>query len=153
MIDPRARILAAVILLPPVAGCGEHKFEPPSREERVEEAEELYSPALFDSIAWSDEEERALQGAVVFASECRNCHGRMGRGGTDYARGRGLDVPSLVEPEWQYAGKLEEARRRIFVGHPAGMPTWGVAGITPREIDAVAFYVLERLRPEVLDGQ
>jgi hypothetical protein len=30
------------------------------------------------------------------------------------------------------------------------MPTWGVAGITPREIDAVAFYILERLRPEML---
>jgi hypothetical protein len=39
-------------------------------------------------------------------------------------------------------------RRRIFTGHPAGMYTWGIAGISPREIDAVAHYILERLRPD-----
>jgi mono/diheme cytochrome c family protein len=43
-------------------------------------------------------------------------------------------------------------RRRIFTGHPAGMPTWGVAGIPAREIDAVAAYILEQLRPDVLGG-
>jgi hypothetical protein len=32
------------------------------------------------------------------------------------------------------------------------MPTWGVAGITLREMDAVTGYLLEVLRPEVLEG-
>jgi hypothetical protein len=45
---------------------------------------------------------------------------------------------------------MDSVRHRIFVGHAAGMPTWGVAGISPREIDGAAYYLLERLRPEVL---
>jgi hypothetical protein len=76
----------------------------------------------------------------------------LGDGGTDYARQRNLDVPSLVEPDWEFRDDLEGTRRRVFVGHADGMPIWGVAGISPREIDAVSYYVLEVLRPEVLGG-
>lgn len=136
----------------PISGCGEYEFHPPPPEERVEEAALLYSPALFDSIAWKDEEEYSIQGAVVFAAECRKCHGVMGEGGTDYALGRKLEVPSLVGAGWAYDGDIEAVRRRIFVGHPEGMPTWGVAGITPREIDAVAHYILTIVRPAALGG-
>ncbi len=55
-----------------------------------------------------------------------------------------------AEEGWELDGDLEGARHRMFVGHAAGMPTWGVAGISLREIDAVAHYVLDVLRPEVL---
>jgi mono/diheme cytochrome c family protein len=132
------------------AACGHPDFEPPDRGEQVLVAEALYSPALFDSIAWADERERARAGNEVFASKCRNCHGTVGEGGTAYAGARGLSVPSLVAPDWPLASSLDSVRHRIFVGHHLGMPTWGVAGITPREIDGAAFYVLERLRPEML---
>lgn len=152
MIGRSFAVAAALGVCLPLGGCGKHDFLPPPAEERVEEAKTLYSPALFDSIAWSDEEEYAIQGAVVFASECRKCHGLMGEGGTDYAAERKLEVPSLVEAGWEYDGDLEVLRHGIFVGHPEGMPTWGVAGITPREIDAVAHYILTSLRPEVLAG-
>lgn len=152
MIGRGFAVAAALGVCVPLAGCGEPEFHPPPAEERVDEAAALYSPALFDSIAWSDEEEYAIQGADVFASECRKCHGRMGEGGTAYAKERNLEVPSLVEAGWDYDGNLEAVRHRIFVGHPEGMPTWGVAGITPREIDAVAHYILTILRPEVLGG-
>ena len=135
-----------------IAGCGEHEFHPPSAEERMVEADTFYSSALFDSIVWADPDDRSVQGAEVFATECRNCHGVMGKGGTEYAAERELDVPSLVEADWEYDGDLEAVRHRVFVGHPEGMPTWGVAGITPREIDAVSNYVLTMLRPEVLAG-
>jgi mono/diheme cytochrome c family protein len=57
--------------------------------------------------------------------------------------------PSLVREDWPFES-VPAVRRQIFIGHPAGMPTWGVAGITPREIDAIAYYILEVLRPEVL---
>lgn len=80
----------------------------------------------------------------------RSCHGTVGAGDTEYAEARGLNVPSLIEPEWRYSASIDSVRHRVFVGHVAGMPTWGVAGITPREIDAVSFYILERLRPEML---
>lgn len=145
-----ARSLAFLVLTA-VTACGEHHFDPPDREDQVAEADSLFETMSFDTVAWVSQETRALEGNVVFSSTCRQCHGPLGRGETAYADERGLDVPSLVEQDWEYAGDLEAARRRIFIGHPSGMPTWGVAGISPREIDAVAFYILERLRPEVLE--
>lgn len=131
-----------------LAACGEHEFHPPSREAQVAEAEAAYSPALFDSIGWDADSARFAAGNDIFASRCRKCHGPDGRAGTDYAREQELDVPSLIEADWPYAGDIAAVRRRIFVGHPQGMPTWGVAGLTPREIDAVAYYVLSGLRSE-----
>jgi len=140
------------ILLATGACEKEYHFEPPDRDERIGEAEVLYSPLMFDSVTWADDEARAATGNEVFAAECRNCHGTLGRGGTDYAGQRSLAVPSLVEPGWRFAASMDSVRHRVFVGHVSGMPTWGVAGITHREIDAVAYYLLERLRPEVLEG-
>lgn len=139
--------LAAAALL---AACQGHDFEPPERSAQVAEADSVFTPALFDSIAWPSDSARAFEGNNVFATHCRKCHGPLGEGGTEYAAERELAVPSLVAPDWPYDNDLEGARRRIFTGHPAGMPTWGVAGITPREIDAVAYYLIHQLRPEVL---
>lgn len=139
-------VLAATV----AGGCGEHEFDPPSRAERVEEAAGRFDAASFDTITWADDAQRMLEGNAVYAAECRRCHGPLGRGDTEYARANGLDVPSLVEPDWDFADDPVAVRRRIFTGHEAGMPTWGVAGITPREIDAVAAYLLQDLRPEVL---
>lgn len=132
--------------------CGEPEFERPDRAAQVQAAEDEYSSALFDSIAWSDDATRARAGNEVFASRCRNCHGPLGMGATAYAAERGLTVPSLVEREWPFATSIDSVRHRIFVGHELGMPTWGTAGISPREIDGAAFYLLERLRPEMLQN-
>lgn len=137
-----------LLLVLALAACGEHEFHPPSREEQVAEAEAQYSPMLFDSIAWDVADARFAAGNDIFASRCRKCHGPEGRAGTDYAREQELDVPSLVRDDWPYGSDIEAVRHRIYVGHPQGMPTWGVAGLTPREIDAVAYYVLTGLRGE-----
>lgn len=134
-------------------GCKKKEFHPPDREAQVEAADSLLTAATFDSIQWQNEDARAISGNVVYSAKCRNCHGPLGSGQTEYAAQRELDVPSLVEPEWPLADSLDAVRRRIFIGHARGMPTWGVAGITPREIDGVAFYVLEVLRPDVVDSQ
>lgn len=133
-----------------VLACEKHEFEPPSIEERVNRAEQIFSQDVFDTITWDSPEERSLAGNVVFASKCRKCHGTMGEGVTAYALERELEVPSLVEAEWELSDDPEGARHRVFVGHAAGMPTWGVAGISLREIDAVTHYILDELRPEVL---
>jgi len=140
-------LLATSLLL----GC-EHRFEPPSEALRIQEADDLYTPEIFDTVSWTSTEVRNMEGNVVYASKCRNCHGAMGEGGSPYAVQRRLEVPSLVQADWAFAGDLERLRRHIFVGHMIGMPTWGVAGITPREIDAAAHYILDLLRPEVLGG-
>jgi mono/diheme cytochrome c family protein len=144
-----ALTLAAVLA---VSACKKEKtFDPPDRAERVTAAEERYSESLFDSVAWESDLARSTAGNMTYAAKCRNCHGTLGEGGTPYAGERGLNVPSLVEPDWPWADSLNAVRHRVFVGHESGMPTWGVAGITPREIDGAAYYVLEVLRPEVLE--
>lgn len=139
-----------LVLLLGTTACG-HEFEPPDRGERIRRAELAYVPALFDSVTWSEGEDRNGVGNEIYAEKCRKCHGALGRGGADYAVQRGLTVPSLVEPDWAYA-TMDSLHKTIYVGHEEGMPGYGDGGITPREIDAVASYILEVLRPEVLGG-
>lgn len=146
---PRCWPLALVLGLLAVA-CSDHEFHPPSEEEREAQADSIYSSALFDTVSWSSDSARIQAGNLVFANECRRCHGPLGRGDTDYARENELDVPSLVAPDWALAGQIDTVRHRVFVGHGEGMPNWGVGRLTPRDIDAAAFYILEQLRPEVL---
>jgi mono/diheme cytochrome c family protein len=94
-----------------------------------------------------------MEGNLVYASHCRSCHGTVGEGGTDYALERGLEVPSLVDPAPLRGNVRDSVLEIIYTGHVRGMPTWGVAGISPREIDAVTYYLLQVLRPEVLGGE
>ena len=148
----RSRVAGAVVVLSALgAACSAHAFHPPPEEENIARADSLYSPAAFDSIEWASRQERIEAGNLVFATECRRCHGAIGRGETDYAAERELEVPSLVEEDWEYAGHIQDVRRVIFTGHVGGMPDWGPDQLAARDIDAVAFYILEQLRPEVLE--
>jgi mono/diheme cytochrome c family protein len=142
------RMSAVFLLGAASSGCDKPAFERPDRVAQVAEADSIFSPLLFDTIQWTSAEVRRAAGNDVYAVHCRKCHGSMGQGDTPYARERNLDVPSLVEPDWPFAGDYEAVRRRIFTGHPGGMPTWGIAGISPREIDAVAYYITEQLRED-----
>lgn len=150
MITPRARWVVFGALALVAVACG-HDFEPPDRGERVREAEREYSATLFDSVAWTSQEARVQEGNTIYAEDCRRCHGQLGRGETDYARSRGLDVPSLVEPDWPL-DDLSALRHEIYVGHETGMPVFGQGGLTLRQMDAVAAYILDVLRPEILGG-
>lgn len=131
-------------------GCKGHEFHPPDKAKQIAQADSAYSPAMFDTIKWPSESGRLLAGNEVYARKCDKCHGPLGAGGTDYALQHNLKVPSLVEPDWVLANNREAVRRRIFTGHVNGMPTWGVAELSPREIDAATSYVLEQLRPDVI---
>jgi len=144
LVRPSAFLPFVVLLL----ACG-HDFEPPDRGERIRAAEAQYSAELFDSVTWTSREARVQEGNAVYAEDCRRCHGHLGRGATDYAAERRLDVPSLVEADWQLAD-LGALRREIYVGHETGMPTFGQGGLSLRQIDAVSAYILDVLRPEVL---
>jgi mono/diheme cytochrome c family protein len=136
-------VVSALVLV--VAGCQEHEFHPPDQATRVAAADTLYSPAMFDSIKWASDSARIEEGNEVFAARCDRCHGTLGEGGTDYAREQKLEVPSLVRADWPYQDH-DAVRHRIFTGHPAGMPIWGMSNLTLREIDAVTAYVMEVLR-------
>lgn len=143
--------LTLALALSALAGCG-HDFEPPDRGERVREAAAVYAPGLFDSLTWASDSVRALEGNGVYAQKCRRCHGPLGRGQTTYAAERHLDVPSLVEADWPLA-TMDSLHKHVFIGHEEGMAGFGIAGITPREIDSSAYYILNVLRPEVLEGE
>ncbi len=144
------RIAGLCLAAGAAAACGDHEYEPPSREERVAEARALFQDARFDTVTWGSDSARIEAGNLVYADECRRCHGPIGHGDTDYARRNEIEVASLVEPDWEYADDLDAVRLRIFVGHAAGMPNWGVGRLTERQIDAAAFYITEQLRPEIL---
>jgi mono/diheme cytochrome c family protein len=148
----RGRTALVVAGLLALGACSDHEFHPPDREGRVAEAQERFQDARFDTLAWDSDDARIQAGNLVFADECRRCHGPLGRGDTDYARQNDLEVASLVEPGWEFADDLDGVRRRIYVGHAEGMPNWGVGKLTERQIDAVAFYILEQLRPEILEA-
>jgi mono/diheme cytochrome c family protein len=136
-----------------LAACGGDGGTPsPEREARVAEAEAAYSTTLFDTITWASERERAVAGDLAYATHCRNCHGPTGEGDTEYARTQRVDVPSLVDGGAPGATDIEAVRRRIFTGHPGGMPSWGITGVAPRDIDAAAFFIVERLLPEATGG-
>jgi mono/diheme cytochrome c family protein len=139
-------IVVAISLLS-LSACEGHHFDPPDRSERVRDAEAAYTPAVFDSVVWASDSVRAFAGNAVYAERCGRCHGPLGLGDTDYARQRGLEIPSLVEPEWALAA-LDTLRHIIFVGHEDGMPVYGAGGITPREIDGAAYYIINVLRPD-----
>lgn len=136
-----------------VAGCGEHEFHPPDRAQRAIEAEADFDAAQFDSITWTSDSARLAFGNDVYTRRCRDCHGFLGEGDTEYGRARGVAPPSLVRPDWPSGDSVPLLRRRVFAGHPAGMPTFGIGGLTPREVDAVAWYVARGLRPEVLGSR
>lgn len=143
------KLVLGFALIAAVAACDSHGYEPPDRAQRVAEADSIYSTEAFDTISWASDSVRIQAGNLVYADECRRCHGPLGRGDGEHARSEDLDVPSLVDEEWEYGDDLEPVRRRIFTGHPEGMPTWGIAGLTPRQIDAAAFYIVRQLREEV----
>jgi mono/diheme cytochrome c family protein len=148
----RLALLLPVVTVAILAACEEKTYDPPGEASRLELADSLYSPALFDTIHWPSDEQRVVAGNLVYADYCRRCHGTVGEGGPTRVGGRELDVPSLVDPGWGFDEDIGAVRERIFTGHTGGMPSWGISRLTPREIDAVAAYILEQLRPEILSG-
>jgi mono/diheme cytochrome c family protein len=142
-------LLAAVFVL---SACEDEGYQPPDESRSIELADSLYTPALFDTIDWESDQQRIDAGNLVFADSCRRCHGAMGEGGQARVAGRELFVPSLVAGEWHLHDRIDVVRQLIFTGHTGGMPSWGIHRLTPRQIDAVAFYLLEQLRPEMRSG-
>lgn len=150
----RAGITLGLVAFVLAAGaCAEHEFEPPDRSTRIARADSLFDAERFDTLTWASDSLRAIEGNVVYSASCRNCHGPLGAGGTPYAEQRGLEVPSLVVADWRWADQPDSVRHRVWVGHIEGMPSWGIGGLSDREIDAVTHYLLAVLRPEVLEGR
>jgi mono/diheme cytochrome c family protein len=145
--------LVLLVAVTALAACGDDEgYQPPDRAQRIALADSVYSPALFDTISWPSDPDRINAGNLVYADYCRRCHGTVGEGGIARVGGRDISVPSLVAADWRLDDDIEAVRRRVFTGHTGGMPSLGISRLTPREIDAVAFYILVQLRPEMLSA-
>jgi mono/diheme cytochrome c family protein len=139
-----ATSLAAALL---TVGCG--GGEPPEAEvsagpDSTALAQAAYDPTMFDTVSWESQEKAIERGQVVYRFSCLKCHGETGLGDAGFVRGGDtLRPPSFREPTWAYAGDKEGIREQVFVGTAESMPHWGLVGLTPRDVDAVATYIME----------
>lgn len=150
---------AVLLALLAVGACQE---EPPpewreaaeraANRRTAERAEALYDSTAYDTVSWRSGYARGERGRVVYDYSCARCHGEDGRGNGPLAVEEGLEVGSLVGPDWIYDADVPALRRRIFTGHGPGMPAWGLTELSPRDVDAVAYFIDERL-PERAGGE
>jgi mono/diheme cytochrome c family protein len=113
----------------------------------VELAASRLNPEMFDTIAWPSDSAAVDRGSVVWTYSCRRCHGDHGLGDGGFAQaGDTIRPPSLVEPGWRFANDREGLRQQVFTGTSEGMPHWGLVGLKPRDVDAVALYIQLVLR-------
>lgn len=142
-----AMFLAALFL---TVGCG--GGEPPAEEasagpDSTALAQAAYDPTMFDTISWESQEEAVERGQVVYRFSCLKCHGERGVGDAGFVRdGDTLQPPSFREADWPYAGDKAGIHEQVFVGTAEFMPHWGLVGLSPRDVDAVAIYIMEELR-------
>lgn len=151
----RLTLLGSILLL---AACG------PSAEEReamaaeqralaaadtVAEAEAAFDVAAFDTVRWVATDSAIARGHTVFSYSCQKCHGDAGDGSGGFvAQGDTLRPPSFLTEDWRFSDDHEGLRHQIFVGTASGMPHWGLEGLKPRDIDAVAHFIRLRLRDQ-----
>ncbi len=118
--------------------------EAAAAEDSLQEASVLaYDAAVFDTITWETPEKRMERGKQVYNFSCARCHGPQGLGDAGFVRqGDTLRPPSFREPTWAMAGDTAAIRSAVFIGTSEGMPHWGLEGLKPEAVDAVAAYIL-----------
>jgi mono/diheme cytochrome c family protein len=118
------------------------------RADSVVLADAAFDPAAFDTISWESDDAAIQRGQIVFRISCQKCHGSGGRGNGNFVlQGDTLRPPSFLADDWRFADDPIGLRRQIFTGNVAGMPYWGLVGLRYRDLDAVARYITDFLRP------
>lgn len=134
--------LAVMTATAVVVGC---ENEP--RNENLPLPDRTISAATFDTVVWTDSAAARARGKDVYAWVCARCHGVAGRGdGGEVLAGDTLHPPSFQDPNWRFANDARGLWNRIHLGNNRGMPHWGEQGLQPRDIVAVASYILHDLR-------
>ena len=139
-----------------LGACGGEPPPPPAAEEAppamtradsVEMAVERFDSTVFDTIQWQSEDAAAERGGLVYRVSCTACHGEGGSGGRGFiVQNDTLKPPPFTDAGWAYANDPMNLRRRIFTGAILGMPYWGLVGMSYKDVDAVARYILGVLR-------
>lgn len=138
----------ALALLIVAAGCGGGADrQAAAAPDSVSLALAAITPETFDTVSWPADTAAISRGSVVWTYSCRKCHGTDGSGDGGFVQhGDTIRPPSLLRPDFPYANDHEALRQAIFTGTEEGMPHWGLVGLKPRDIDAVALYINRMLR-------
>jgi mono/diheme cytochrome c family protein len=143
--------LALLVLLPLVAcGGGTQDQTEVARPDSVAMAMALeqYSPALFDSITWAADTAETNRGAVTWIFSCKKCHGETGHGDARLVvEGDTIVPPDFSVAGWRFATDREGLLKYIYTGNEKRMPHWGIEGLKPRDMAAVATYIQTMLIP------
>ncbi len=111
-------------------------------------ASAAFDSTVFDTIVWKKKGDDMDRGSLVYGVSCTKCHGATGAGVQNIVfRGDTLHPSSFLTPDWKFAEDAVGLRKAIFVGDASGMPHFGVIGLHYRDVDAVARYVVDYLRP------
>ena len=142
------RLVLPLVLALVLVACGEappaDQAAPP--DTMTPAAQAAFDPTVFDTITWENDQAALDRGQVVYNYSCAKCHGPRGLGDADFVSGVDtLRPPSFREPDWIYAGNREAIREQVFVGTAKGMPHWGLEGLKPKDVDAVALYIMQGL--------
>lgn len=147
------RTFPFIVALAWLGACGgeppqETVVQGPTRADSVEMAAASFDSAAFDTIQWATSQEAIERGGLVFRISCSKCHGDGGRGNAHFVfEGDTLQPPSFLAADWRFAEDPMALRERIYKGNILGMPYWGLIGLKYRDLDAVARYITEFLRP------
>jgi mono/diheme cytochrome c family protein len=96
----------------------------------------------FDTIAWASDSVALARGQLVWSTSCQKCHSADGSGDAGFvAAGRTLVPADFRSDTWQLGRDGEGLRRAVYTGTEEGMPHWGLVGLKPRDVDAVALYI------------
>lgn len=149
------RVTLALLVPLVMAACGGDTQDQAvvARPDSVAMALEQYSPALFDTITWATDTAETNRGAVVWTFSCKKCHGETGRGDPHLVVESDTIVPpDFHTPGWLYAADREALLKYIYMGNDRRMPHWGIEGLKPRDVAAVATYIQKMLVPPPAGG-
>jgi mono/diheme cytochrome c family protein len=143
--------VAAVLV---IAGCGggdQQQSAPRNTQaDSVALAAEQFDASVFDTLTWNSDTAAINRGRTTYSFSCRKCHGPGGLGDGGFVfQGDTLHPPSLVAPDFKFAGDPAALRLQVFTGNSEGMPHWGLVGLKMRDVDAVTRYILEVIRAGV----
>jgi mono/diheme cytochrome c family protein len=134
--------LVVPMLLGACSGGAEQEQAQVARPDSVAMALEQYSPALFDTITWSTDTAQTNRGSIVWTFSCKKCHGETGSGDARMVvDGDTITPPDFHTPGWRFANDREGLLKYIYSGNDKRMPHWGIEGLKPRDVAAVATYI------------